>query len=284
MPWYQRFFVGILTTILAVVLAYGFWNFNREMMRVAGIDKKSVRIETKKDIKEIKGIKEVEKEINEIREIKDIQDIEDERVDENEPNSNESELILWTVPFTSQAPMAEWNDPVFQDGCEEAVTIMAMSWVRGNDLSKSEARRKIVEIANWQKEKYGEFRDTAAEDTAKRIFEEYYGYDKTEVAVINSYDDIVRELRGGRIVIVPADGQLLYNPNYTAPGPERHNLLVIGYDGESKEFITNDPGTRNGAGYRYKQDVLMAAARDYLSGDKVFIEETVKKMIVVSKE
>src|SRR3989344_3566435 len=32
--------------------------------------------------------------------------------------------ILLEVPFTSQAPRANWAEPRFQDGCEEAAGIM----------------------------------------------------------------------------------------------------------------------------------------------------------------
>jgi hypothetical protein len=43
-------------------------------------------------------------------------------------------------------------------------------------------------------------------------------------------------------------------------------LLVIGYDPLTRKFITNDPGTRKGAGYRYDESVLFDAIWEYPSG------------------
>ena len=74
------------------------------------------------------------------------------------------------------------------------------------------------------------------------------------------------ELEAGHLVIIPTNGQALKNPNFTLPGPERHMLVVKGYDYETEEFITNDPGTRNGADYRYKKDLLFEAIRNYKTG------------------
>ena len=37
-------------------------------------------------------------------------------------------------------------------------------------------------------------------------------------------------------------------------------LVLTGYDED--EFITNEPGTKNGAGYRYSIDVIMNAMHD----------------------
>src|SRR3989344_4812592 len=70
-------------------------------------------------------------------------------------------------------------------------------------------------------------------------------------------------------------------PNYTAPGPERHMILIRGYDDETGEFITNDAGTRRGEKYRYKYRTLFNAIRDYPTGDHIPITGVDKKMIVV---
>ncbi|KKU51956.1 MAG: hypothetical protein UX75_C0058G0008, partial [Candidatus Moranbacteria bacterium GW2011_GWE2_47_10] len=56
----------------------------------------------------------------------------------------------------------------------------------------------------------------------------------------------------------------------------------------SKEFITNDSGTRNGEGYRYGENVLFGAVRDYPTGNHYEkpIDESVieRNMIVVGRE
>ena len=80
---------------------------------------------------------------------------------------------------------------------------------------------------------------------------------------------------------MPVDGRGL-NPKYKAPGPERHMILIRGYDDDTGEFITNDAGTRKGEKYRYKYEKLFNAIRDYPTGDHVPVVGRIKKMIVVS--
>ena len=61
-------------------------------------------------------------------------------------------------------------------------------------------------------------------------------------------------------------------------------LLVIGYDYVTDEFITNEPGTKHGEGYRYKRDILYDAIRDYPSGFHEQIETIEKNIIAVGKK
>ncbi|MEI6379075.1 MAG: hypothetical protein WCO55_05425 [Candidatus Falkowbacteria bacterium] len=78
-------------------------------------------------------------------------------------------------------------------------------------------------------------------------------------------------------------GRLLKNPNYKAPGPLQHFLVIKGYDYATKEFITNDSGTRNGRDYRYPEKVLFTALREYPTGKHLPIKENKKMLIIVSK-
>ena len=79
------------------------------------------------------------------------------------------------------------------------------------------------------------------------------------------------------------NGQLLHNPNFKQPGPERHMLVIIGFDPRKKQFITNDPGTRNGANYRYNYTTLYNAIRDYPTGYNKPIKKVEKNIIIVGK-
>lgn len=188
------------------------------------------------------------------------------------------------VPFTSQAPLAEWDDPRQQDGCEEASVMMAVAWARGEKLgSKEENRDKIVALSDWQNERFGPGHDTSAEDTAARIFGDYFNFDRVRVVDLTGSQDIIGEIMSGNLVVVPMNGQILGNPNYTAPGPERHMLVVTGYDPDGREFITNDPGTRRGEDYRYDEQVFFNAVRDYPTGDHAPIVGVEKRGIVVSR-
>ena len=173
------------------------------------------------------------------------------------------------VPFVSQAPLGEWSDPRQQDACEEAVVLMALTWGRENfnlNYSPTQWRDEIVALSDLQQEKYGEYRDASLKDIEGRMFRDYFNYEKTEIKDVVSPDDIILELEKGNLVLIPANGQALKNPNFKAPGPERHMVLIKGYDYEKEEFITNDPGTRKGAEYRYAKNLLFEAIRPYKTG------------------
>ncbi len=191
--------------------------------------------------------------------------------------------VLFDVPFTAQAPRGNWRDPRQQAGCEEAVVLMAMRWARGKSLSVAQAEAQIKAMAAWQKKQYGGYVDTSAADTAERLVKGYAGYEKVEVRYDIGVEDIKNELRRGNVAIVPVNGRLLKNPFFTRLGPLYHMLLIRGYDDKKREFITNDPGTRRGNGYRYSYDVLMNAMRDYPTGDHEEIKSVRKAMIVVSR-
>ena len=144
---------------------------------------------------------------------------------------------------------------------------MAMYWALGlGNLTPSIAEAKIIEISDWEEARYRSFHDTSAADTISRIINGYYNYQKVRLERDVTTQDIVEELEKGHLVILPVDGQALGNPYFNQPGPERHMLVVTGYDYKKKEFITNDPGTRHGEDYRYSDNVLYSAMGDYVSG------------------
>jgi len=212
-----------------------------------------------------------------VEDIEDVAEVEEPIVDLGSQDPFEK------LPFTPQAPMAEWDNPIFQDGCEEASSLMVVYWALGKELNQDIARQEIIAMANYQEEKLGFAEDTSADDTATWLIKGYFKYDKTEVKKEIQIEDIIKELQLGRIVIVPADGQLLGNPYFTVPNPERHNLVIRRYDPDKREFITNDPGTKRGELYRYDQDVLYNAIRDYPSGYHKPITRIEKTMILVWK-
>ena len=192
--------------------------------------------------------------------------------------------VLFNVPFAPQAPFGEWSDDRQQDGCEEVSAMMAIYWVRGDtSITLEEAEQEILAIADWQQAEYGNYHDTSAQDTVSRIFNKYYSYNNVRVEKNINAEDIIKELERGNLVVIPADGIALKNPHFTPPGPERHMIVVIGYDYSKDEFTTNDPGTKFGKSYRYKRSLLLNAIRDYPTGYHVPITEIEKNMIVVEK-
>ncbi len=188
------------------------------------------------------------------------------------------------VPFTVQAPLGEWGDPKQQDACEEAAILMGVKWARNETIdSPQQAKDEIIKIADYQIEKYGDSRDTSSLDSVERIAKGYFNFQKVDFKENITAMDIIRELQNGNLVITPMNGQAMNNPHFTAPGPERHMVLIIGYDLNSKEFITNDAGIAPGKDYRYPIDVFYNAIRDYQTGYHIPIEGELKNMIVIRR-
>lgn len=216
------------------------------------------------------------------RNISSIQTTDNKKIDDN--SAVKAKNILLEVPFAPQAPFAEWHDPRQQDACEEAVALMAVKWAQKEKLNKIEAKKEILAISKYQTKNFNEYRDTSAYDTMERIIKGYFKHSKVEIKTNITIDDIIKELKCGNLIIAPMNGQALNNPYFTPPGPDRHMLVIRGYDYTIKEFITNDPGTKRGEEYHYPEDVLFKAIRDYPTGYYERINSIKKVMIVVKAE
>ena len=200
--------------------------------------------------------------------------------EEGSPTEN---IILLDVPFTPQAPNAEWENPIYQGACEEASVLMAMHWVMGdNVITKEEAKKEIKLLANFQRENYNFFYDTSAADTAL-FMKEYFNYNNFELRYDINSDDIKKELEKGNVAIVPINGRKLGNPFYTPPGPIAHMLVVVGYNSNTNEFITHDPGTIHGERIRFNEAILQAALQDYPTGHLEPITRQRSAMIVIKR-
>lgn len=196
---------------------------------------------------------------------------------------NKGKIIIDNVPFVPQAPYGDWKDPRQQDGCEEISSLLAVYWAQDKKLNKTEAIDELFKIAEYEEKNFGNFTDTSASTTVQNIINGYFGYQKAEVKYNITTADIISQLEKGNLVMVPMDGRLLKNPYYTSPGPERHMLLVIGYDFGKKQFITNDPGTKRGKNYKYNENIFLDAIGDYPTGNHAPTEEREKAIIIISK-
>lgn len=173
--------------------------------------------------------------------------------------------IRQAVPFVVQAPFANWNDPRFENGCEEASIIMAMGWINNiQKISPQEAQDQILDITAFEDNAFGFDADTDV-FAVQKIFKEHFQKDVSVEENI-TLADLKDEIEKGNIALVPSFGRALHNPYYSSPGPITHMLAVIGYDPDKKEFITNDPGTKRGAGYRYGEKILFDSIWEYPSG------------------
>jgi len=254
--------------------------------------------ENKIEIKEIREIKEGEVEIDRfhreeivgvgaglvpVQDEEEIDSAQERATTRVAPTNSGGNIVIEGVPFFAQAPFGEWDDPKQQDACEEAAVLIAWHWVEGDkEVDKLQAKQEILEMIEWEIRTQGNYIDTSATSTTQ-MMRDYFGYNRVETKEIKEIREIKYELLEGNLVIVPVNGQVIGNKYYTPPGPERHMIVIIGYDDSSGEFITNDAGTRWGEGYRYDCEKLFSAIRNYLTGDHALITEDKKMMIVVSK-
>lgn len=182
------------------------------------------------------------------------------------------------VPFTTQAPFSNWDNP-YQEACEEASSIMVDAFYRGKTgvIAPEDADTMILKIVAYEKATFGFYEDTTAQEVATLI-RNYYGYERVIVKPLTTVDDLKVPLALGYPVMVPMAGKLLNNPNFKNGGPPYHMVVLRGYT--PTMFITNDPGTRKGEQYVYDYDTIMNAAHDW-TGDKDTIATGKPVMIVV---
>ncbi len=161
------------------------------------------------------------------------------------------------VLFAQQAPFANW-DEVHEETCEEASMIMVARYFKGQPLTETIMEEELQKILKWQEERGYKVDATAGETI--QILKDYFKLEARLSEEVTA-DRIKYELSQGNLIIVPAAGRELKNPNFKQPGPIYHMLVVKGYN--DREFITNDPGTRKGNGYKYSYETLLGATHDW---------------------
>lgn len=181
------------------------------------------------------------------------------------------------VPFTAQAPHANWEDP-YGEFCEEASVLMAVSYLTGKKIpSATFADTAMLAIKDFEEKRFGYYKDTTAEETAI-IIREHFSYSKVEVKQNPTIDDIKRAVANGKVVIVPVAGREIGNPYFQHPGPLYHMFVIKGYTADGK-FITHDPGTRRGADFLYDQERIMKAIHDWRDDHNIDLG---KKVVIIA--
>lgn len=184
------------------------------------------------------------------------------------------------IPFSSQAPTANW-DELHNEACEETSSIMAHAFLTGrteSQLPVDYVEDQIAKITEWEKNHFGYFLDINSEETVT-LLKDFYGLN---AKIVTDYDkdDIKQELNNGHVVLFSINGKLLGNPNFRSGGPPYHMIVIRGYNGDT--FITNDPGTRKGMNYPYDFNVLYKANGDF-DHETHAVDTTKKHYIVVWK-
>ena len=170
--------------------------------------------------------------------------------------------VDYDVTFAAQAPQGDWSLP-YKEACEEASLLMVYYYFTEKELNNDIMNDEILKLVDWQEERFGYYEDT---DTEEMIItaEEYFNM-KVKRLDNPTVNILKKELAEGNLIVVPVDGQKLPNPYFRPPGPPYHVLVIRGYD--SDEFISNDPGTRRGDGFKYKYDDLVEVIHDFNGGD-----------------
>jgi len=216
----------------------------------------------------------------------------EELPEEKEVDLTLKSKVIINVPFYVQSPFAKWDD-LHNEACEEVSLIMAKSWIGDEVLSREDLNQKILDSVAWQEKNWGGHFDLNTQEVVE-LANKYFGIRKIYYTLLDSVNDIKKELSNGNLVIVPTAGRLLGNSHYRNPGPAYHMLVVVGYN--ETEIITNDPGTREGESFSYPNDVFFNAIHDwpfslkeikFLSKDEKAEEVKLqgkKIMIVVERE
>jgi len=200
----------------------------------------------------------------------------EENIEEPEENTDEvsNELpkeINLAVPFTSQAPEGNWDQP-WQDACEEAAALMMDAYYKDYGLSPIFARDEIQRLVNW--EALEEWGGSIEAVKVEKLVNEFFEVEGKKYKVLEnpSAYELRKILASGHPILALADGKKLENPNFTNGGPVYHALVIRGYNAEG--FITNDPGTRNGENFFYTYQNLMESLGDWDEG-KVDLDRAV---------
>lgn len=247
----RKFIVFVIAMIILVSAGYFFAGY---------LSKKNVQVDEKKQERAVVAEPEIE-----VAEPKSKTQETEKAQTQKKPEINIKEKIELKVPFVVQAPFGDWGNQDFQNGCEEAAMVMAMGWINGiQEISTEKSKNQIEDIVEFENKTLGYSADTDLNDM-KKIFQEYFkqSVEARENIIVG---DIKSELQKGNLVLAPAFGRALGNPNFTSPGPITHMLVIIGYDPATRKFITNDSGTRKGKGYQYDEDILFDAVWQYPSG------------------
>jgi len=183
----------------------------------------------------------------------------EDKIFEPEPIVKQINDVNLAVPFTSQAPTANWDQP-FQDACEEASLLMTVYYYQNKKMPAAlEVEGILNSMIDWQAEFMKGTYDITIEETGQ-LAEGFFDYQVKVIPDLTA--EKIREfLRAGQPVIVPANGHILANPYFRGDGPDYHMLVIKGFVDD--KFITNDPGTRNGADFIYTEENLLSAIADW---------------------
>ncbi len=171
-------------------------------------------------------------------------------------------VVRLDVPFTSQAPFKNWDEP-YQNACEEASLLTVLHYLQNRPFTQELADQEIVALTDrTARMGYGpSITLQQLADITNALFPDYEPVLSTDVSI----DSIKQLITEGKPIIVPTAGRMLHNPYYSGEGPAYHMLVITGYD--ETYFYTNDVGTGHGEHYPFPHQVLLDAIHDWTGND-----------------
>jgi hypothetical protein len=128
----------------------------------------------------------------------------------------------------------------------------------------NEAKQAMQELFDYQDRLYGSNVNSDAQRTAE-IINTNLNYNAT-IIENPSIEQFKQQIQKKKPIITLHYGFDLHNSNipFAVNGSYYHQMVVIGYDDTTKEFIVNDDGDQKyGANHRYGYDLFMNSLHDY---------------------
>ncbi len=184
--------------------------------------------------------------------------------------------------FVPQAPEKKWDEP-WQDACEEAALLTVHYYYEKNNPDIKTIHADLQSLFNFESEM--SWTSDININQMATISAKLWNY-QTKVIDNPTIDQIRQYLSQDIPVIIPANGKTLFleNTHFKGGGPWYHNLVILGYDNDKKQFIVHDVGTQFGAYFHYSYTTLMSSIHDFpASLKKEDINSGIPRVLVLLK-
>ncbi|MCL4383997.1 C39 family peptidase [Patescibacteria group bacterium] len=169
--------------------------------------------------------------------------------------------FLITTAFIPQAPEHNWTEP-WQDACEEAALLTASDYYHHQNPTVLETKQAILNLIDYETQK-GWGIDININQMSV-LAHDYFHLNPIVVANPTLFE-LKKFVSQSHPVIIPAAGKSLFQENhfFSNGGPYYHNLVLLGYDDSTRQFIVHDVGTQHGAYFHYSYDLLLKSIHDF---------------------
>jgi hypothetical protein len=189
---------------------------------------------------------------------------------------------LIKTSFVPQSPEKNWDQP-WQDACEEAALLTVDYFYKNISPDIQQIKNDLLKMFDFENQQ--SFSHDMNLNQMAIVSEKYLGY-STKIITNPTIEEIKKYISQDIPVIVPANGKTLYqeNKHFKSGGPYYHNLTILGYDDDKKQFIVHDVGTQFGAYFKYSYSLLIESIHDFpLSNKKEDINSGDKKILILLK-